>query len=308
MHVPSRVLIVGIGTMGAQIALQFAMHGFTVRLFNTKTASLDRAMKDIAGLLDSLIANGYCTEKKETVLGRISTCTDEREAARDIDLISESVPDDPGLKGELFARFHALCPAHTLFLSNTSHLIPSLFAERSGRPRNLLAFHFGNPVWKERVLDVMPHPGTDPEAVKIACEVARRIDQVPIVFPKEHSGYIMNHMEREYLKVAFEIVSTGVANYKDVDKAWLLTHGSTPPFACIDLMGIDHSYDVAMRAAGAGDNGARLVADYLHKNFISKGKFGKKSGEGFYRYPDPEFAQPGFIEQGLRHDRNFRHI
>ena len=294
--------------MGSQIALQFAMHGFSVRLFNAKTASLQRAMKDIAGLLDSLIANGYCTEKKEIVLNRISTYTDEREAARDVDLVSESIPDDPELKGDLFARLHTLCPAHTLFLSNTSHMVPSMFAERTGRPRNLLAFHFGNPVWKERVLDVMPHPGTDPKIVDIACEVARRIDLVPIVFPKEHSGYIINHMTREYLKVAFEIVSTGVADYKDVDRAWLLTHGSTPPFASIDLMGIDHSSDVACRAAEAGDSGARIVADYLNKNFISKGKFGRKSGEGFYKYPNPEYAQPGFIELGLRVNRNFRDI
>jgi 3-hydroxybutyryl-CoA dehydrogenase len=308
MTVPSRVLIIGIGTMGAQIALQFAMHGFSVRQFNAKSSSLQRAMLDITALLDLLIANGYCTEKRETVLGRISTYTDEREAARNVDLVSESVPDEPKLKGDLFFRFHSLCPAHTLFLSNTSHLVPSMFAERSGRPKNLLAFHFGNPVWKERVLDVMPHSGTDPEAVDIACEVARRIDLVPIVYPKEHSGYIMNHMEREYLKVAFEIVSLGVATYKDVDRAWLLTHGSTPPFALIDLMGIDHSYNVALRAAEAGDSGARIVADYLNEHFISKGKFGRKSGEGFYRYPNPEFAQPKFIETGLRTHRNFRDI
>lgn len=308
MESSERILIVGIGTMGSQIALQFAMHGFSVRLFNEKLTSLERAMTEIGKRLDLLIENGYCTERKGSVLDRISCHTDPREAAEDVDYLSESVPDDPDIKAKVLSRFNEACPEKTVFLSNTSHLIPSQFADGSGRPERVLSFHVGNPVWKEREVDVMAHAGTVSGLVEQACSLARRIDLVPLVIMKEHSGYIMNHIQREYLMVAFSLVTEGVATYKDVDRAWMISHGSTPPFAIMDIMSLDTSYEVSMHAARNGDARAKVVADYLQENFISKGKLGYKTGEGFYTYPDPEYLQEGFIEPGLRPNRNFRDI
>ena len=302
------ILIVGIGTMGSQVALQFAMHGFSVRLFNEKKSSLDRSMKEIDGRLELLIKNGYCTETKRTVLRRISRFTDAKQAARDADFLSESVPDIPEIKAQVFSQFNAVCPEKTVFLSNTSHLVPSQFAEESGRPDRLLAFHVGNPVWKEREVDVMAHPGTAPGLVARASTLARKIDLVPLVILKEHSGYIMNHIQREYLMVAFSLVAEGVASYKDVDRAWMIAHGSTPPFAIMDVMSLDTSYGIAMHAAKSGDTRAIVIAGYLKEHFISKGKLGCKSGEGFYTYPDPEYLRDDFIEPGLRPKRNFKDI
>ncbi|PKG33385.1 MAG: 3-hydroxybutyryl-CoA dehydrogenase [Methanoregula sp.] len=308
MEQEERILVVGIGTMGSQIALQFAMHGFFVRLFNEKKSSLDRSMKEIEGRLEILVKNGYCRETKKTVLRRISLCTDVKEAARNADYLSESVPDDPVLKAQVLEAFHEVCPEKTVFLSNTSHLVPSQFAEGCGRPERLLAFHFGNPVWKERQVDVMAHAGTAPGLVARACTLARKIDLVPLVVLKEHRGYIMNHIQREYLMVAFSLVAEGVATYKDVDRAWMIAHGSTPPFAIMDIMSLDTSYGVAMHTAKNGDARAKVIAKYLKEHFISKGKLGCKSGEGFYTYPDPEYLRDDFVEPGLRPKRNFRDI
>lgn len=308
MEQTEKILIVGIGTMGSQIALQFAMHGFPVRLFNEKKSSLDRSMKEIEGRLDILIRNGYCTETKKTVLRRISLHTDPKNAARDADYLSESVPDIPEIKAQVLSQFNEVCPKKTVFLSNTSHLVPSQYAEGCGRPDRVLAFHFGNPVWKEREVDVMAHPGTAPGIVARACTLARKVDLVPIVLLKEHSGFIMNHIQREYLMVAFGLVAEGIARYKDIDRAWMIAHGSTPPFALMDIMSLDTSYGVAMHAAKNGDARANVIARYLKEHFISKGKLGCKTGEGFYTYPDPEYLREDFIEPGLRPKRNYKDI
>lgn len=308
MEHKEKILIVGVDTMGSQIALQFAMHNFFVRLFNEKKSSLTRAMTEIEGRLDLLIRNGYCIEKKKDVLRRISLFTDAKAAARDVDFLTESVPDIPEIKAQVLKAFNTVCPEKTVFLSNTSHLVPSQFAEESGRPDRVLAFHVGNPVWKEREVDVMAHAGTAPGLVARACTLARMIDLVPLVILKEHSGYIMNHIQREYLMVAFGLVAEGVASYKDVDRAWMIAHGSTPPFALMDIMSLDTSYGIAMHAAKNGDKRAKVIAGYLKEHFISKGKLGCKTGEGFYTYPDPEYLRKDFIEPGLRPKRNFKDI
>jgi 3-hydroxyacyl-CoA dehydrogenase len=302
------VLVIGGGTLDSQIALQFAMHRFSVRLFNERKATLDRSREEIASRLDLLIKNGYYTRTKNGVLYRITQHTDIKVAARNVDYLCESMPDDPVVKAQVLSRFNAVCPEKTVFLSHTEHLVPSQFAESSGRPDRVLAFHFGNPVWKEREVDVMAHKGTAPGLVARACTLARKIDLIPIVLLKEHRGYIMNHIQREYLMVAFSLVAEGVASYKDVDRAWMIAHGSTPPFAIMDIMSIDTSYGVAVHAAKNGDARAKVIADYLKENFISKGKLGCKTGEGFYSYPNPEYLRKDFVESGLRPKRNFKAI
>jgi 3-hydroxybutyryl-CoA dehydrogenase len=292
------VLIVGSGTMGLQIALQFAIHGFEVHLYDVSQEALDTAMDNIDALLDRLLASGYVQEDKDIVLKRIAATTDIEQAARDVDFVNESIIEDPDVKGKVFAQLNELCPQRAIFTSNTSQLIPSAFADKTGRPDRFLAFHFGNPVWEQYQVDVMPHPETDPEAVQVTVDLCPKIRQFPIVFQKEFPGFIHNHLMKAYMKAAFEIVVDGVADYKDIDRVWLISEGSMPPFAKLDFMSIDTSYQSAKVAAEQDkDPFAIKFAQYLHDNFISKGKLGVKTGEGFYKYPNPEYEQEGFIEK-----------
>lgn len=293
-----KVLIIGSGTMGLQIALQFAIHGFEVSLYDQKAEALEKAVGNIAVLLDRLRENGYVKEEKDQVLARISTTTDKKKAARNVDFVNESILEDPDVKGKVFAEFNGLCPEHAIFTSNTSQLFPSAFADKTGRPEKFLALHFGNPVWKEYQADVMPHPGTNPEVVDVTVELCRKIRQFPIVLEKEFPGYIHNHLMKSYMRAAFEIVVNGVADYRDVDRVWLIAEGSMPPFARLDFMSVDTSYQSAKVAAEQDDDPfAAKFAQYLFDNFVSKGKLGVKSGEGFYKYPNPEYEQEGFIER-----------
>jgi 3-hydroxybutyryl-CoA dehydrogenase len=138
-----RVLILGAGTMGQQIGLQCAMYGYEVVYYDLTQEILDKALKRVAKLASWYVSSGRLTkESLEHTLARISATPNPAKAAQDVDFISESVPEDPELKGKVFAKFHKLCPDRTIFTSNTSMLVPSMFAEATGRPQNLVALHF----------------------------------------------------------------------------------------------------------------------------------------------------------------------
>jgi 3-hydroxybutyryl-CoA dehydrogenase len=292
------VLIVGSGTMGQQIGLQCAMHGYRVTLYDVEPQALESAMRNICSYADDLLGAGYLNEaRRSSALSAIETTIDPEEAASDADLMSESVPEDPALKGKVFAQFNALCPARTVFTTNTSTLIPSMFAKETGRPDRFAAFHFHQPVWASNVVDVMPHPGTSAETVDLLLAFARRIGQIPIHLKQEHYSYVFNSMLAALNGEALSLAADGVASVEDVDRAWMgIMKMPVGPFGIMDLVGLDTVWDITdYWARMLGDPRLRKNADFV-KAYLDHGHLGIKSGEGFYRYPNPAFQQPGFVE------------
>ena len=169
-----RVLIVGAGTMGQQIGLQCAMHGYAVSFYDIAPKMLDVAMTQIRAYAAQLVDEGRLTPTEaSTTLSRITTTSLPEEAADQADLISESVPEDPKLKGKVFAQFNELCPPRTIFTTNTSTLLPSMFAKATGRPGQFAALHFHMNVWESNIVDIMPHTGTSKETVALLLEFAK---------------------------------------------------------------------------------------------------------------------------------------
>ncbi len=297
------VLVAGAGTMGQQIGLQAARYGYDVALYDLDDATLARAMTRIRGYTERLAAHGVLPDPA-AVLARITPTTDLEGAALDADLVSESVPEDPALKGRLFAELDRLCPPRTLFTTNTSTLLPSMFAKVSGRPAQLVALHFHPDVWTSNVVDVMPHPGTSPAAVALAEAFARRIGQVPIVLEREHSGYVFNTMLVALLGAAQSLVAGGVTEPENVDRAWMgITGMRSGPLAMMDLIGIDTVWKIThFWAEQSGRPEMKRNAAFLKEHFVDRGRLGVKTGEGFYSYPDPAFAREDFVagsEEGI---------
>lgn len=288
------VLIMGAGTMGGQIALQCAMHGLDVALYDASPDALVAGMARVRGYVAYLAGQGRTTE---AVLQRIQPVADLSTAAAAADLISESVPEDPALKGRVFAELNALCPPHTIFTTNTSTLLPSMFAAASGRPERLVALHFHLPVWDANVVDVMPHPGTADGVVETVTEFARRIGQIPIRSAKEQPGYVFNTMLNALLGSALELAAGGVASFSDVDRAWMgVMKTPVGPFGIMDAVGLDTVWKITDFWAGVtGDHRQRANADFV-REYLDRGRLGQKSGGGFYDYPNPAFHQPGFVE------------
>jgi 3-hydroxybutyryl-CoA dehydrogenase len=288
------ILVAGAGTMGGQIALQCAMHGLDVTLYDNSAAALEGGMKRIGGYARYLAAAGRTTP---AVLDHITPTTDLAAAAATADLVTESVPEDPALKGQLFAALHALCPPHTIFTTNTSTLLPSMFAAASGRPERLVALHFHLPVWDANVADVMAHPGSDPQVVATVTAFARRIGQIPIVAGRESSGYVFNAMLSALNDAALRLVAGGVAAFTDVDRAWMgIMKMDIGPFGIMDAVGLDTVWKITDFWAGVtGDPQLRANAD-LVRGYLDRGRLGQKSGAGFYDYPDPAFRRADFLD------------
>ncbi len=295
-----RVLIIGSGTMGLQIGLQCATHDCDVVLYDIDPGALEAGMARLRGYANDQVKAGVIdVAGRERALGAITTTTDPATAAADVDLVSESVPEDPALKGGVFGQFNALCPPRTIFTTNTSSLLPSMFAAATGRPDRFAALHFHQPVWSGNVVDVMPHPGTSPETTELLLAFARRIGQIPIRLRKESYGYVFNAMYNAINTAAVTLVANGVTSLEDVDRAWMgIFKMPIGPFGMLDDVGLDTVWHITdYWARQLGDAQLRTNADFL-KTYVERGCLGAKSGEGFYHYPNPAYATPGFVESG----------
>lgn len=293
-----RILIIGAGTMGQQIGFHCAACGFDVTFFDASRQALDNALGQANKLAKIYVRENHLTrDAADLALGRIRTAVDADDAGHDADFVSESVPEDPELKGRVFSQFNAICPAHTIFTTNTSSLVPSQFAEATGRPEQFAALHFHD-LRFNRVVDIMPHPGTSNETVELIEALAERAGWIPIMLKKESPGYVFNAMLMEFLKSAQTLAASGVATVADIDRSWMgVMQTEVGPFGIMDSIGLDTVWKITdYWAKQLGDPQYRANADFL-KQYVDKGLLGLKSGAGFYRYPGPAYAQPGFLEK-----------
>jgi 3-hydroxybutyryl-CoA dehydrogenase len=291
------VLVVGTGTMGQKIALQCARFGYEVIAYDGFAKSLETARARIPDYAADLVTQGLMTsEGAEAALARI-TYTQRQEDGAKADLVSESVFEDPALKGEILAQLNVICPPHTLFTTNTSTLLPSMFAAATGRPDKFAALHFYG-VWTKSLADIMPHPGTSAETLALLVAFARRIGQVPTLLKREYPGYIGNTLLGALNTAAMRMVFVDkVATVEDVDRAAMLVLGiPAGPFGGLDYVGLDTLWHILESAAKtSGDPGAMEFADLIKREYIDKGWLGIKSGKGFYSYPNPAYSRPDFL-------------
>lgn len=293
-----RVAIAGAGTMGQQIGFQCAGHGYDVVIYDVDASATQAASKRIDAYAEGLENGGVITaEVRASALARITLTADLAAAAADADLLSEAVPEDPELKGRVLAQFNAACPPRTIFMTNTSTLVPSQFAQASGRGERLLALHFHLPVWVNNLVDVMPHAGTSPEVTQLVLAFARRIGQVPIELRREHNGYVFNSMYSALNSAAITLAQQGVATIEDIDRSWMhITKAPVGPLGALDAVGLDTVWSITdYWARRLGDQQLQANAAFL-RAYVDRGDLGVKSGRGFYTYPNPAYAQPGFIE------------
>lgn len=298
IHDIRRVLILGAGTMGQQIGLECALHGYDVVVHDLTQEILDKALKRMEKLGSWYASRGRITEEKlAQALARVSSTPDPAEAAREADLVSESIPEDPGLKGRVLGAFHKLCPERTIFTTNTSTLVPSMFAEATGRPDRLLALHFHD-LRANNIVDLMPHPGTSPGVVDLVRDFAESLGQIVILVHREHSGYVFNTMLSILFSSALLLASRGVATVEDIDRSWMgVMHTPMGPFGIMDQIGLSTVWSITdYWAKRTGDAQAQTNADFL-KPYVDRGHLGFKTNRGFYAYPNPAYTDPEFLSQ-----------
>jgi len=291
-----RVLILGSGTMGQQIGFLCASHGYKVVLFDLSTEILNDALKRIESMGSWFVSTGRINaEELSKAMANIELASDPKEAAVDVDFISESLPENPEIKARAFAMFNELCPTRAVFTTNTSTLVPSMFADKTGRPEKIAALHFHD-VRTCNIVDVMPHPGTAPDVVELVRDFAESLGQIVIMLGSENSGYVFNTMLSSLLNSALALVANGVASIEDVDRSWMgVMRMSIGPFGIMDQIGLSTVWTVTEYHAGqTGDLQTHTNAAFV-KQYVDKGALGFKNMRGFYSYPNPVYSSPDFI-------------
>jgi len=284
------ITIAGSGVLGAQIAFQTAFHGYQVTVYDINDLILEKAAATFQQLAEAFKKDLSATEQAiEEAFQRLSYSSNLGEAVKDADLLIEAIPENPQIKIDFYKQLALLAPQKTIFATNSSTLLPSQFAEVTGRPAKFLALHFANEIWKHNTAEIMGHPQTDPQVFNALVDFAKSIGMVALPLSKEQPGYIVNSLLVPLLSAATNLLVNEVADIETIDKTWMVATGApTGPFGILDIVGINTAYQINKIAADAtGDPLKVKTVAYLKEEFIDKGKLGVATGSGFYTYPNP---------------------
>ena len=208
------------------------------------------------------------------------------EALKGADVVIESMSENPQAKVEIYEKMRDLLDEKTLLLTNTSTLLPSMFAEHTGRPDRYLALHFANSIWKNNTAEVMGHAETSPESYRKTVEFAQELQMVPLQLQKEQPGYILNSLLVPFLNAAEMLWAEGVSDPETIDKTWQLGTGApVGPFKILDIVGLETAYNIVSLNPESKKEGSTMqkIAALL-KEKIDKGEKGINAGKGFYTY------------------------
>ena len=315
-----KVVIAGGGVLGTQIGLICAYHGFDTTFWLRSESSIGRTtpkierysalmLEDLAkakalignpiggmlyprGLIrswqgitaetiDTLIEEG-----KKNFAEKVHIELDLAKALSGAYIVIESMTEEPKAKIGMYNAMRDLLDEDTILCTNSSTLLPSMFAEYTGRPEKYCALHFANTIWKNNTGEVMGHPGTDPAIYQKVVEFAAAIGMVPLQLHKEQPGYILNSMLVPFLSAAQALWANGVADPETIDLTWrLATSAPAGPFQILDIVGLETAYNInQMKPAAQQEGTLENRMGKLLKEKIDRGETGVNAGKGFYDY------------------------
>lgn len=308
-----RVAIVGVGIMGAGIAAEYAASGRDVTLVARTLASAEAGLARVTAALATLDRGGLLAASLAATRERVRVETSVVTAAADADLIIESVPEDLGLKRQVFAELEAACPKRAILASNTSGLPISRIADGLAHPERVIGTHYLNPPHLMPPVEVIPGALTSSEVLETMVVLLTAMGKAPVVVRREVPGFLWNRIQFALAREAFWLVEQGVASMDEIDlvvrqglgRRWSIAG----PFASLDLGGIDTMAKVAAYLFPELSN-ARDVPGLLQER-IAEGRYGAKTGAGFYDWPPATLdrmlaRRDDALLEGLRADRQGR--
>ena len=293
-----RVAVVGAGTMGRQISLQIARHGFPVALYDIDASALTEAAESQRQTVADWIAGGgQSSLDAGAIFGRIKYESDLELALHHVDLVIEAVPERSELKRAVFAEVDRLVCAGAIIATNSSSMRVKMLEDATERPQQVANLHFYLPVWDSPMVEIGGGSRTRPDVLDALTQFARQIRILPLRVRRESTGFVFNRVWRAIKKEAMRVADSGVASIEDIDRAWMIKFGreKPPPFAQMDRIGLDVIRDIELHYAAESGDSADLPRPILTER-VERGELGVKTGRGFYEYPDPAWARPDFLD------------
>jgi len=282
-----RILVVGAGAMGSQIAMVCALAGYDTTVTDVADEALDRATSQLHARLDRDVAKGRRTrEDVDAAFARLTFSTDVDAAAAAADLVIEAALEKLEVKREVFARLDKISPAHTILTTNSSAIMSSQLADATGRADRVANMHFFNPALVMRCVEVVGSSATSDATMEAVTELARSLGKEPVVLHKEIPGFVANRILGAVRDEAIFLLENGIATVEDIDTACRTALGyPMGPFELMDLTGIEIGYHAKLaRHAVSGD--PRDLPSRTVTELVERGDLGRKTGKGFYTYDE----------------------
>ena len=275
--------VLGCGLMGSGIAQVAASAGYSTTVREVSSALLDKGKASIIKSLDKFVEKGKMTAAdRDSTLGRLTFTTDLG-ALKSCDIIIEAVTEDLELKNGIWKELDGMCPAHTIFASNTSSLTIAAMAAATKRSDRFVGLHFFNPVPLMQLVEVVRTVTTSQAAFDRAMAFAKSLGKEAVA-AKDNSGFIVNLLLVPYLLDAIRALEQGVASTSDIDAAMKLGCGyPMGPLTLLDFVGNDTTFKIA-EIMFAEYREKRYAPPPLLKRMVLAGMYGRKSGKGFYDY------------------------
>ncbi len=280
----THIAVIGAGTMGAGIAQLAASKEASVRLIDVDGDVVARGLEGIEKRLARSVEKGRITpDERDAISTRIQTGTSISDLP-EVDLAIEAVVERLDIKHAVFKQLEAVTKPEAILASNTSSLSVGKIAEAVSNPSRVVGMHFFNPAVLMPLVEIIAGEQSSAASIDKAYDAAAGWGKTP-VRAKDTPGFIVNRVARGFYLEALRLLDEGVAGVAEIDGV-MKTHGKfrMGPFELMDLVGLDVNWSVSNSVWEQMDKPARLTPHKIQGLLVERGKLGRKSGEGFYRY------------------------
>ncbi len=272
-----KIAVIGAGEMGHGLAELAALHGFQVGLHDVEEKFLKRGLERIEWSLKKLEKREKLKEKPDQILKRILPSTDLRKVVSESQFVIEAAPEDIELKRKIFRSLDQYAPKNAILASNTSGLSITAMGRATKRAGQVVGMHFFNPPVIMELVEVVKGEDTEQETIELTKDLSRKLGKTPIVCRKDIPGFITTRIIFHYMNEAAWIHHEENIRKEAIDGAMKFKVGfPMGPFELADQVGID------LLVFAQEKQGLPVPPPF--KERVEGGKFGKKSGEGFYDY------------------------
>ena len=285
------IAVIGAGTMGNGIAHVFAQTGFSVRLIDVSQVSLDKGIATISKNLDRMVSKEKISENdKSNTLRNITLFTKLDEGVAQADLVVEAATENCDLKLKIFKDLDALCEPRTILATNTSSISITQIAAATSRPDKVIGMHFMNPVPIMQLVEIIRGYSTSNKTTATIMELSKTLGKIPTEV-NDYPGFVANRILMPMINEAIETLQHGVAGVAEIDTVMKLGMAHPMgPLQLADFIGLDVCLSI-LNVMHNGFKNPKYAPSPLLVNMVTAGKFGVKSGEGFYDYSESRKAE-----------------